>query len=59
MSDIMRPIPFRDLLDWVLTEYKKNRSILDNRDSLRAGGRAEHAAGAEPDCRLCGRLILV
>ena len=27
MSDIMRPIPFRDLLDWVLTEYKKNRSI--------------------------------
>ena len=27
MSDIMRPIPFAQLMDWVLTEYKEHGSI--------------------------------
>ena len=27
MSDIMRPIPYKHLLDWVLSEYSKNKSI--------------------------------
>ena len=27
MSDHMRPLPFDVLLDWILTEYRANRSI--------------------------------
>ena len=27
MSDIMRPMPFAQLMDWVLTEYKTQGSI--------------------------------
>ena len=27
MSDIMRPMPFAQLMDWVLTEYKNQGSI--------------------------------
>ena len=27
MSDIMRPMPYKHLLDWVLEEYKKSGSI--------------------------------
>ena len=27
MSDIMRPMPYRQLLNWVLDEYQKNKSI--------------------------------
>ena len=27
MSDIMRPMPYKHLLDWVLTEYDKSKSI--------------------------------
>ena len=27
MSDIMRPMPYKHLLDWVLTEYGKSKSI--------------------------------
>ena len=27
MSDIMRPMPYKHLLDWVLEEYGKSKSI--------------------------------
>lgn len=27
MSDVMRPIPYPQLLDWVLTEYRNEGSI--------------------------------
>ena len=27
MSDIMRPIPFAGLMNWILTEYKESGSI--------------------------------
>ena len=27
MSDIMRPMPYKHLLDWVITEYEKSGSI--------------------------------
>ena len=27
MSDIMRPIPFAQLMDWALTEYRQQKSL--------------------------------
>ena len=27
MSDIMRPMSFEQLLNWTLTEYKKNKTV--------------------------------
>ena len=41
MSDIMRPIPYAQLLDWVLCEYEKEGSIFGVRKLVRFGeGRA-------------------
>ena len=35
MSDIMRPIPFAQLMDWVLTEHKTQGSIFGVRKLVR------------------------
>ena len=29
MSDIMIPIPFKQMLEWISTEFKKSNSIFD------------------------------
>ena len=40
MSDIMRPIPFAQLMDWVLEEYEKEGSVFGVRKLVRhAGGK--------------------
>ena len=36
MSDIMRPIPFSNLMDWVLTEHERSGSIFGVRKIVRA-----------------------
>ncbi len=41
MSDIMRPIPYKELLEWVLSEYKSSRSVFGVRKIVRrAEGRS-------------------
>ena len=41
MSDIMRPIPFAQLMDWVLEEYEKEGTVFGVRKLVRhAGGKA-------------------
>ena len=42
MSDIMRPIPFAQLMDWILTENAEKGSIFGIRKIVR------HEGGAEP-----------
>ena len=42
MSDIMRPIPFAQLMDWILTEHEEHGSIFGVRKVVR------HEGGAEP-----------
>jgi len=68
MSDIMRPIPYKDLLSWVLTEYKKNKSVFGVRKIVRRdenrsfpifGGEIETVYGpaAGPNTQLAQNLI--
>ncbi|WP_321973665.1 putative selenate reductase subunit YgfK [Paratractidigestivibacter sp.] len=42
MSDVMRPIPFAQLMDWILTEHAEKGSIFGIRKVYR------HEGGAEP-----------
>ena len=42
MSDIMRPIPFAQLMDWILTEHAEKKSIFGVRKIVR------HEGGADP-----------
>ncbi|MCR5788445.1 MAG: putative selenate reductase subunit YgfK [Lachnospiraceae bacterium] len=39
MSDIMRPIPFGKLMEWILEEYKNNGSIFGVRHFVKYGGK--------------------
>lgn len=41
MSDIMRPIPFAQLMDWVLTEHEQHGSIFGVRKAVRHEGPAQ------------------
>ena len=41
MSDIMRPIPFAQLMDWILTENAEKGSIFGIRKIVRHEGGAE------------------
>ena len=38
MSDLMRPIPYSQLLDWVLEEYRKKGSIFGISKIVKRGG---------------------
>lgn len=38
MSDIMRPMSFAQLLNWTLTEYKKNKTVFGEHHPYRADG---------------------
>ena len=42
MSDVMRPIPFAQLMDWILTEHAESGSIFGIRKVVR------HEGGADP-----------
>ena len=42
MSDIMRPIPFAQLMDWILTEHAEKKSIFGVRKIVK------HEGGADP-----------
>ena len=42
MSDVMRPIPFAQVMDWVLTEHDTQASIFGVRKAY------VHEGGAEP-----------
>ncbi len=42
MSDVMRPIPFAQLMDWILSEHKEHGSIFGIRKVV------AHEGGAEP-----------
>ena len=42
MSDIMRPIPFAQLMDWILTEHAEKNSIFGVRKIVK------HEGGADP-----------
>ena len=42
MSDIMRPLPFSQLMDWVLTEYERSGSIFGVKKLYRATGKKQY-----------------
>lgn len=42
MSDVMRPIPFAQLMDWILSEHEEHGSIFGIRKVV------AHEGGAEP-----------
>ena len=52
MSDIMRPMSFSQLLDWILTEHKKSGTVFGEHHPYRADekyvrtGRYKHEAAA-------------
>ena len=41
MSDIMRPIPFAQLMDWILTEHAEKNSIFGVRKIVKHEGDAD------------------
>lgn len=68
MSDIMRPIPYRELLTWVLSEYGKNKSVFGVRKLVHRtngqsfpifGGKIDTVYGpaAGPNTQLAQNLI--
>ena len=70
MSDVMRPIPFAQVMDWVLTEHDTQASIFgvrkayvdlcrEDRDPLWPGRRPQHPARAEHHRLLRGGLALL
>ena len=53
MSDIMRPIPFDQLMDWILTEKKTQGTIFGESRLAKLGGHARlpgHSAGVPARC---------
>ena len=55
MSDVMRPIPYPQLLDWVLTEYRNEGSIfgvskiIRHTDGVFSVRRRRRPSGRRPD----------
>lgn len=48
MSDIMRPMSFPQLLDWILTEYKKSGTVFGEHHPYRAEKRFERTIFGRP-----------